>query len=1537
LSNIKLSVRLIAVEGGHHTADSDNLMQYWQTKFGGRVSNITSVPGHLAFAWSGEPIRPVITQAETGTLDGELAAALGFVVLEINNERECLYHFVPTLAEPDLPTVEAVEAVELESALTAVDLVVLTATPIETVTVLAAMTPLPGRGTLLQGALRTTTYHLGRFGRYAAAHCECTMGNVGRHSATLTAKDAIEEVRPKALLLLGVAFGVDRTEQRIGDVLVAESIFPYELKRVGKKRNVQRGSELQCGSVLSERFRTHCKFWKLPYGDRTVRVHQGQVLSGEKLIDNKNFRDELLEEFPRAIGGEMEGAGGYAAAARGNIETILVKGICDWADGHKNDRGQPFAANSAVSLAKFIFSQVDMLGSLSCHDLGLNRVIETTQGSAEAAIPLRPLPRVPALASQSSVFGTKIKDELLQLAHSQLQAHVTLSPAADLYVHRGDSESQLFTELDAGTNWLSLEGESGTGKTTLLVEVLRMLLEGSEARQSVPVFIDSTWVLSAEELFNTPLAPIARYFDKRLTVPRFLAAISHHLSNVGYNPIVLLDTLDAALISQTGESVVQWLSDFSSTSNQAKVITTCRPLEADAFLPRRRRKIKLKDFSVDEARQAISLYVHHFYSHLSRAARDEARRILDGYMARPSFEDICRRPVTLRMVFEAYPERPPTEAINRTRLFKDYWDLKVLGRSGKQFAARPVRATPAERQELALAFALTMAAKRTHRIPEGSAESVVLSHSKGFDALADLLSEGVIVEEGRSPYKTISFFHQSLLEHAAARAIHSSTPEHRRKYLQLQLDPLSEAHTSPWFALLEELAIQGQRYEEGERITKAIMDRLLESGKPGSVATAARIWCHLPQQAGKTFDVRSLSSNRLSRFVCLENLHNAMPERVPELLDDFAEPAWLSPEAGQRLAALDAWVRVAPFAPDPVRAQFERLGVESFILHDPSLTNPQRGQYIGKLCRYFAVFLGIEDSYAVTNLERIYDFLSASSADARLRATLVKEVSARIRVSEQASQLLFKWLETSEVRAGTRSLIELRDALAQALGACEVTPSRRQYEAELLQLSRQGTTDSSEPRLRVFSLWRHRVLSGVCSLQSDVWPLFSKTDQLAVLADLTEIVIGPLAKETYEPLFELLVTAARDLSGQARTAFDQRRYEFILDALVHYLEQPGTVQVVLGATGIGGSALDSLSSIEMRVLAKCIPFLSDQDANYADALIRKLGTPLDLLENLPSSSVQCLRLAEQLVGVLIERALPKEEAPRFAAQLSRFAGTFSPNLYGRAQSWLLSAIRAPSQATRRAALRALADVLKARTDTKIDPAIAHEMLAQWQGRKRDADAVWFGVFLTTLLDFWRPTPDVGEELRNVALSQILARDSLAWKETRTSAYSLLKRLAAITPSQVAIDADKILSAFEKPTSTTRKITAEDVRGLGELVFVLGEDKPTEAWARAIRLAKIREATPPGRKGWDTLVAVLSGTIRRSLRVQETTHQLIEQFQQLPDPIQAEVVRCAMEEDSDEVFNAFERLQHSNRASQIFSAWAHIRSTRALASASLRED
>jgi nucleoside phosphorylase len=234
----------------------------------------------------------------------------------------------------------------------------MTATPTERDTVLKYLEPVTGESQVYLAPHDNNSYFVGRLGQYPVVLCMCAMGASGRDAAQIVTGEVIRFWKPSALIMVGIAFGKDPEGQRIGDVLISERIIAYEPERVGVESSVSRGQHFLAGARLLDRFRNFTVGWE--FRDSTggrCAARPGAILSGEKLVDNPEFKALLFERHPYAIGGEMEGVGLAAAAERERCEWIVAKGICDWADGEKSDNHQAFAAASSVSLVRHVLSQ----------------------------------------------------------------------------------------------------------------------------------------------------------------------------------------------------------------------------------------------------------------------------------------------------------------------------------------------------------------------------------------------------------------------------------------------------------------------------------------------------------------------------------------------------------------------------------------------------------------------------------------------------------------------------------------------------------------------------------------------------------------------------------------------------------------------------------------------------------------------------------------------------------------------------------------------------------------------------------------------------------------------------------------------------------------------------------------------------------------------------------------------------------------------------------------------------------------------------
>ncbi len=207
------------------------------------------------------------------------------------------------------------------------------------------------------------TYHdLGSIRGAKIFMVQSEMGSGGPSGATLTIEEGIRLLNPSAVIMVGIAFGISEGKQHIGDILVSKQLIPYDLQRVGINSNNEyeiflRDDRPSASHRMLQRFRAGANYWRTP-----PTVEFGSLLSGAKLIDNQDFRDQLLRLAPEAIGGEMEGSGLYAAAHRKKVDWIVIKAICDWADGNKYQDKKQRQQRAAENAARFTVSVLEQGG-----------------------------------------------------------------------------------------------------------------------------------------------------------------------------------------------------------------------------------------------------------------------------------------------------------------------------------------------------------------------------------------------------------------------------------------------------------------------------------------------------------------------------------------------------------------------------------------------------------------------------------------------------------------------------------------------------------------------------------------------------------------------------------------------------------------------------------------------------------------------------------------------------------------------------------------------------------------------------------------------------------------------------------------------------------------------------------------------------------------------------------------------------------------------------------------------------------------------
>ncbi len=188
-------------------------------------------------------------------------------------------------------------------------------------------------------------YRLGLIGATEVVLARTGPGVTGPVSAAYGVPELVREQRPDYVISLGICYGLRDEEQRLGDVIVAQRLRVINVRLgVGADGGVE---VRDCGEVVTAGHRLVERFMMAepPPG---VRVEVGELLSWDVLVDLAPLREALRWRYRSALGGEMEGAGVYAAAVRAGVEWIVVKGIADWGHGKSDDAQQRAARNAAA-------------------------------------------------------------------------------------------------------------------------------------------------------------------------------------------------------------------------------------------------------------------------------------------------------------------------------------------------------------------------------------------------------------------------------------------------------------------------------------------------------------------------------------------------------------------------------------------------------------------------------------------------------------------------------------------------------------------------------------------------------------------------------------------------------------------------------------------------------------------------------------------------------------------------------------------------------------------------------------------------------------------------------------------------------------------------------------------------------------------------------------------------------------------------------------------------------------------------------------
>ena len=261
------------------------------------------------------------------------------------------------------------------------------------------------------------SYTFGRIGVYNVIIACLPAGMTGNNSAATVAKDMLRSFPIKIGLMVGVGGGVwsKKVDIRLGDVIVSQpegihgGVVQYDFrkieaggifKRIGslnkpprvllnalqdiKIRHEMEGNKLEeyLSQMISmmprmaakytyqgaEHDRLYVPIYEHQDGEAcndcdmtqvivrplrtssSPRIFYGNIASGNTVMKHGPTRDQIAKD-EGIICFEMEAAG-----LMDSFPCLVIRGICDYADSHKNKRWQPYAAGIAAAYAKELLS-----------------------------------------------------------------------------------------------------------------------------------------------------------------------------------------------------------------------------------------------------------------------------------------------------------------------------------------------------------------------------------------------------------------------------------------------------------------------------------------------------------------------------------------------------------------------------------------------------------------------------------------------------------------------------------------------------------------------------------------------------------------------------------------------------------------------------------------------------------------------------------------------------------------------------------------------------------------------------------------------------------------------------------------------------------------------------------------------------------------------------------------------------------------------------------------------------------------------------
>jgi nucleoside phosphorylase len=180
-------------------------------------------------------------------------------------------------------------------------------------------------------------------------------------NAALLANDMFHHWKPASIFMVGIAATAQsQSKQNLGDLVVGKEICYYEMGKITAEGKLPEPKQIPVDATLLNRIHALPDTSFLILADRPdgtknhPRVEVGVIASGDKVISDSIERDKIAAANRKIMAIEMEGYGVIAAAWQSfeQVRCLVIRALCDYADGDKNDQWHVYSAAVAAGYAR---------------------------------------------------------------------------------------------------------------------------------------------------------------------------------------------------------------------------------------------------------------------------------------------------------------------------------------------------------------------------------------------------------------------------------------------------------------------------------------------------------------------------------------------------------------------------------------------------------------------------------------------------------------------------------------------------------------------------------------------------------------------------------------------------------------------------------------------------------------------------------------------------------------------------------------------------------------------------------------------------------------------------------------------------------------------------------------------------------------------------------------------------------------------------------------------------------------------------------